>query len=169
MKFVYATKAHTFNGKAVEAKEFLFGGSDAGVSYDPTTQAVAILDRFPDFRTERCDDATPLDVDREVYKKMAIRAATGQEVADYDDAKKNKSALSDVEVKAMRAAMLVVRDYANALKDEVRGLAVLLVQKGTISAGEANALLAYDGDGAGDKKTIANLEADYIAAWKSLP
>lgn len=168
MKFVFAIEAQTFNGKAVAAKEFLWGGEDAGLSYDPVTQNVAILDRHPDFRTERCDDSKPVDVDREVHKRMAIRPATQQEMETQAAAKKDEDSISALEAKAIKAGMLVTKGYCNALKDEVRGLAVLLVQKGVISAQDANGLLSYDGSGVGDKKTDADLQADYAAEWKRL-
>jgi hypothetical protein len=123
MKFVYATQAQTFNGRAVEAQEFLFGGSDAGVSYDPATQAVAILDRFPDFATERCDDSNPIDVDREVHKRMAIRAATQQELDAYDSAKKDGKAAeieTSLAIQAIGKVLLDRIDQAITLMNQCR-------------------------------------------------
>lgn len=71
--------------------------------------------------------------------------------------------------RTLKALALVTRDYCNQLKAEVRGLAVLLVQKNLITASEANALLAYDGTGTGDQKTVADLKADFAAKYQSLP
>lgn len=78
--------------------------------------------------------------------------------------------LSDIDQleDTFRASLLLVRDYCNALKSEVRSLAVLLVQKGAITAQEAAALLAYDGTGAQDQKTINDLRADFGAKYHSL-
>lgn len=60
------------------------------------------------------------------------------------------------------------RDYSNALKSEVRGLAVLLVSKGVITAQEAQGLLAYDGSGLNDAKTIEDLKGDFAEKYNSL-
>jgi hypothetical protein len=119
MKFVYATQAHSFNGRAVQAKEFLYGGSDAGTSHDTATQAVAVLDRFPDFRTERCDDSAPKDVDRELYKKMAIRPATQQEIDDYDSAKKDLKAAEIDTALVIQAIGKVVLDLLDQAVDTI--------------------------------------------------
>jgi len=123
MKFVYAIQAHTFNGKAVTAKEFLWGGHCVDVAYDPVNQNVAILDREPNRRTERCDDSNPLDVDREVHKQMAIRAATGQEIVDYDNAKKDLI-LADIDVQlaiqAIGKVLLDRLDQAITLMNQCR-------------------------------------------------
>lgn len=78
------------------------------------------------------------------------------------------SELNSASSKDLKTAVLLLRQYCNWLKAETRGLAVLLVQKGTITAAEANALLSYDGSGAGDSKTVADLKADYKAAWISI-
>lgn len=40
--------------------------------------------------------------------------------------------------RTLNALALVKRDYCNVLKSEVRGLAVLLVNKGVIAAAEAS-------------------------------
>lgn len=79
--------------------------------------------------------------------------------------------LSDIDnlERTFKAQALLMRDYCNALKAEIRGLAVLLVGKGTITAAEANELLAYDGTGTGDQKTVADLKADFAAKYGSLP
>lgn len=78
--------------------------------------------------------------------------------------------LSDIDQleRTLRAICLLHRQDCNALKSEMRGLAVLLVGKGTISAAEAGALLAYDGSGAGDAKTVADLKADFAALYNGL-
>jgi hypothetical protein len=70
--------------------------------------------------------------------------------------------------RTLKAQALVFRDYSNALKSEVRGVAVLLVQKGTFTANEANGLLAYDGSGTGDSKTIQDLKDDFAEKYVSL-
>ena len=78
--------------------------------------------------------------------------------------------LSDIDQleRTFRASLLVLRDYCNALKSEVRGLAVLLVQKGHITSQEAGALLAYDGTGAQDQKTVNDLRSDFSTKYNSL-
>jgi len=123
MKFVFAIQAHTFNGKAVTAKEFLWGGHCVDVAYDPVNQNVAILDREPDRKTERCDDSNPIDVNREVHKRMAIRAATQQEMDAYDSAQKDVVvATIDVHlaIQAIGKVLLDRLDQAIALMNQCR-------------------------------------------------
>lgn len=78
--------------------------------------------------------------------------------------------LSDLEnlERTLKAIALLMRDYGNQLKAEVRGLAVLLVGKGVITAQEAGQLLAYAGSGAGNQKTVADLRADFAAKYISI-
>lgn len=106
-------------------------------------------------------DLTPEEEAAALAAETAFQAALAQAALDAKDVDKLQ--------KAIRALALVTRDYTNALKAEVRGLALLLVSKGTITNGEANGLLTYDGSGAGDSKTIADLKADFSAKWDSLP
>jgi hypothetical protein len=80
----------------------------------------------------------------------------------------NPANLDELE-KAVRALALVQRDWSNMLKAEVRGLAVLLVNKGLITSAEANALKAYDGTGVNDSMTVQDLKDAYAAKYASLP
>lgn len=106
-------------------------------------------------------ELTQAEIDAALAATAAEAALQAQTALDAKDVEKIE--------KAIKALALLTRDYTNALKAEVRGLAVLLVNKGVITAGEANALLAYDGSGAGDQKTLADLKADYAAKYDSLP
>jgi hypothetical protein len=139
--------------------EFTYGGQsavDQDPPHDPATEGVVQLSQAPDVVLERYNGAG------------GIRAATAQEILDRADRLLQKAAITELEVRALKAALLVVRAYGNALKEELRGLAVLLIQKGTITAQDAQALKRYDGDGVNDVKTIDNLKADYAEAWKGL-
>jgi hypothetical protein len=140
---------------------FLDGGFTE-LAFDAATEGIWTGDSLqrPDPRTQRWDG----NVDT-----PGIRAATAQEITDYDTARQDEQALSEAEIKAIKAAMLVVRSYCNALKDEIRGLAALLVSKGTITAAEATALTKYTGSGPGNTKTIEDVKTDYMTAWKALP
>lgn len=71
--------------------------------------------------------------------------------------------------KTIKATNLNYRNYCNALKLEIRGLVVKLVQKGTITAAEANALLVYDGSNPDDTKSVPDLKADFSATYTGIP
>jgi len=83
--------------------EFLYGGP-----FEVTPQvghAVLVCPRHPIPRTERYDGAG------------GIRAATAQEILDYDAAQLDAHANSQFDtLKTEKAMMLVVRSYCNALK-----------------------------------------------------
>ncbi|MGH7260142.1 MAG: hypothetical protein ACREI9_05605 [Nitrospiraceae bacterium] len=68
------------------------------------------------------------------------RNATGPEIAAFDAAATDDRALSDVEEKAFKAMAAVLRTYCNSLL------------AGTYT-----------------NKSVANVRADLIAAWKALP
>lgn len=71
--------------------------------------------------------------------------------------------------RTLKALALLQRQYANQVHTEVRNLAVLLVQKGVITAAEANGLTAYVGAGGAGAKTVAELKADFAAIYSALP
>ena len=102
-----------------------------GGPYEVTLLAghgLATLPRHPDLRTERYDGAG------------GIRAATTQEVSDYDAAQLDAQATSQFEtLKAEKATLLVVRAYCNALK------------AGTYTT-----------------KSLAELKDDFVTAYKAL-
>ena len=70
--------------------------------------------------------------------------------------------------RTLKAEAMLLREYCNALKAEVRGLAVLLVQKGLITNQEATGLLAYAGSGVGNQKTVADLKTDFAERYNAL-
>ena len=70
--------------------------------------------------------------------------------------------------KAARAIALLIRKYGNEVHAEVRGLALLLVNKGVITAAEANSLTQYVGSGPAGTKTIAELKADFKTIFDAL-
>ena len=106
--------------------EFLYGGP---FEVTPLAgQAVLICTRHPKTRTERYDGAG------------GIRAATAQEILDYDAAQLDATANSQFDsLKTEKAMMLVVRAYCNALK------------AGTYTT-----------------QSLGDLKAAFIAAYKSL-
>jgi hypothetical protein len=108
----------------------------------------------------------PRNCDRQEYESWLALGNTPQP-ADPLQAPVDQSDIDNLE-KKLKAVALVYRDYCNALKAEIRGLAVLLVNKGVITAAEANGLLTYDGSGAGDAKTLADLKADFSVKFNSL-
>jgi hypothetical protein len=129
---------------------------DPVLAHDVETEAV-VFSETPKFEREHR------------WTGSAWRDTTQLEKDAYDEAIKEMGAAHDAEVKALKAALLVIKTYCNALKAEVRGLVVLLVQKSVITNQEANALTTYDGSGAGDSKTNDDLREDYKQHWKSLP
>ncbi len=70
--------------------------------------------------------------------------------------------------RVVKAQALLLRQYANLLKQEMRGLALLLVNKGHITSQEAAGLLAFDGSGSGDQKTVADLKEDFAVVYAGL-
>ena len=110
----------------VSNNKFLYGGP---CEVSPIAgQAVLVCIRHPNPRTERYDGAG------------GIRAATTQEVSDYDAAQLDEHATSQFEMlKAEKATLLVVRAYCNALK------------AGTYTT-----------------KSLAELKDDFVTAYKAL-
>jgi hypothetical protein len=107
--------------------EYLEGGPYEP-AFNPATQGVAVLQRHPNRRTERHDP------------ELGIRPAAAEEIAEYDGARRDERALSDADQKALKAAVLLIRQYCNAL-------------------------LA----GAYTQKSLADVRADYLTIWKALP
>lgn len=98
---------------------------------DPATQAIERYDRNPDPRTERWDGTV-------ASKK---RLATPAEIDAYDAARVDERAAGEFDnAKAIKAALLVMRAYCNALK------------AGTYTT-----------------KAVADVRADFMTAWKALP
>lgn len=89
------------------------------------------------------------------------------EAADPTPAPIDQSDLDVLERRA-RAMGLTLLDYCNQLKAEARGLAVLLVNKGVITAQEALALKAFDGSGTNDARTPADFKSDFADKYNSL-
>ncbi len=90
-------------------KLFLKGTTRTDIPHDPVTHVQILLPDYPDRRTDRWDGATD------------IRAATAQELADYDAAALDAQATRDVDgMKALKALVIWLAPLVGKTPAEAR-------------------------------------------------